>query len=209
MFKSTAQFIKNWPSPSTMPKKKQDAQPKAKKDVKSTKEMKKELEEKFYGQKQSKALRAQLKKLDLLEKVQKKEQQERQKEREAEHNTRPVKPVVQASQEVVDQPVKSIMVCRYLVDALHNKSYSKGWICPERCGDVHVIDEKQNIEEFLEMQRASVASERLLSKEEYDKFVDRREKEEMVFERRRERIKSGYEMFRDDPTMFEDVDGLS
>lgn len=191
-----------------MPKKNKEAQPKSKKDVKSTKEMKKELEEKSYGQKQSKTLRAQLKKLDLLEKLQKKEQQERQKEREAEQNMRPVKPVVQKPQEVVEQPVKSVMVCRYLVDALHNKSYFQGWTCPERCGDVHVIEEKQNIEEFLEMQRASVASDKLLSKEEYDRFVDRREKEEMMFERKKERIKSGYEMFKDDPMMFENVDGL-
>lgn len=186
-----------------MAKKKNELQPKPKKEVKSAKELKKELEKATFGQKQTKALRAQLKKLDILEQLQKKEQMERQKDmavrsKGAEKKT----DRVDKTEQVVDVP-RSAVICRYLMDALHDRTFSREWKCPDNCGDVHEMDEHQNVEDFLEMQRCKVVTDRMVSKEEYEQFVERREREESMHRRRKECIRSGVDMFRDNPGIFE------
>lgn len=169
--------------------------------MKSLQEQKKELMARCYGSKPSKELKNLMKKIEIQERTVRKEAEERKK-RENDIAMRTVvnKPKIAVKEEETKIEVKeSSMVCRFLIEALHSKTYNKEWKCPISCNDIHSIDENYNLEEFLKMKRASVATDKPITKEEYDEIVGRLEKEKKRFEAT---LKTGYDMFKSDPSLF-------
>merc|ERR1711915_70910 len=175
-----------------MPKKQQ---PKPK----SLAEQKKELLAKNYGQKQSKEVKNLLKKMEIQERLMKKQREEKMKQDDsAMRIVSNKKKEVQQKSEVQQAPeplIPTNMVCRYLIDALQNKTYSQNWKCPMyQCKDIHEIDENYNLEEFLELKRVAVANDKLITKSDYDEIVKRLEKEKKKFEENRGL--TGYDLYK-------------
>ncbi|KRH92482.1 hypothetical protein M153_5516000295 [Pseudoloma neurophilia] len=162
---------------------------------KSLAEQKKEILAKNYGSKQSKEVKNLLKKMEIQEKLKRKEIEEK-KLKEQENQLRivenkPKKPVQTIQQEQIELTKPSDMVCRFLIDALQNKTFKKDWKCPLNCSDIHEIT-NSNLEEFLEMKRVSVATDKMLDKEEYDKFIIKLEGEKKKFKA----ALTGYDLYK-------------
>lgn len=193
MFKNLVNSIRIFrPLPTNKMTKKQKS---TKAPEKSLAEQKKEILAKSYGTKQTKEVKNLLKKMEIQEKMKRKEIEDRKK-REEEVKLRTVenkpKKIVTAEateQTLIEEPTD--MVCRFLIDALQNKTYNKEWKCPINCQDIHEFD-NNNLEEFLEMKRVAVATNVLLTKEEYDKFIVKLEKEKKKFKA----TLTGYDLYK-------------
>lgn len=161
-------------------------------------EQKKEILAKTYGTKQSKEIKNLLKKMEIQEKLKAKEKENQNKKNEYILNVPTVKKEkINLKNDNLNENKNENqnLVCRYLILSLQNKTFSSNWKCPINCKDVHKINENQNLEEFLEMQRCSVQNHKLLDKNEYDLFVKKLEKEKKCFLTGIELFKKG--MFKD------------
>lgn len=191
-----------------MTKKQKGNKQQTKSGEKSLAEQKKEILAKNYGSKQSKEVKNLLKKMEIQEKLKRKEIEERRKKEEEVQlrvvENKPKKQTITIEKEDIPIP-PSNMVCRFLIDALQNKTFNKDWTCPLNCKDIHEFD-SSNLEEFLEMKRTSAATDKLLTKEEYDTFIIRLEGEKKKFKA----ALTGYDLYKKGLLKdIEDIDAFS
>lgn len=218
-------------------------QKKAQAQKKSAKELKKELEDKTFGMKnknKSGAIKKQLQKLEISASLErrKKKEQDAQKEKVLVQPKAPVGvdpktiPCVYFQKKLCtkgdkckyghetakpdsakEEPVDSGRVCRFLIDAMNQGSYSKGWSCPDRrCGDVHMLSEigarkdvEIGLEEYLELSRQNVGAHTPMTEELFLKWREKKLAEEQAHQSKVKQLsRMGRELFDARPEMFED-----
>lgn len=193
----------------------------AKKEQKSTKEQKKEIEDKSFGQKNKKKSRELQKQ---IEKINLKEKQQKQPEIKIKF-VQPKAPIgtdpkdimcvyflnkmcdkgdkckyghekKKVEQKVVIEQNTTRLVCRFLVDAINEGQMTKNWECPNRdCQDIHKLvevgDVEISLEEFIELKRQSIEEEELLTEDTFKEWKERKRKENEEHKRRVKLMRDG------------------
>ncbi|EPR78349.1 hypothetical protein SLOPH_1661 [Spraguea lophii 42_110] len=184
---------------------------KKKKVEKSAKELKKELEEKSYGQKNKKgsqALKKQLLKLDQAEKHQRiKKDNKAEKAKQAKLDKENKKADVEQVTPV--EVPRSKLVCRFLIDAL-NKNVTD-YKCPINCPDIHSLKEVTNdvelsLEEYIELSRLNISTSTPMTEEEFLRWRKKKDMEDKMHSLRVKALsenKTGTSLFCSNPEIFE------
>eukprot|EP00866_Antonospora_locustae_P002512 jgi/Antlo1/2512/1708 len=218
-------------------------QKKAQTQKKSAKELKKELEDKTFGMKnknKSSAIKKQLQKLEISASLErrKKNEQDIQKEKVLVQPKAPVGvdpktiPCVYFQKKLCtkgdkckygheiakpdstkDESLDNGKVCRFLVDAMNQGSYSRGWTCPDKCcRDVHMLSEigarkdvEIGLEEYLELSRQNVRAHTPMTEELFLKWREKKLIEEQAHQNKVKQLsRMGRELFDARPEIFED-----
>lgn len=203
-------------------------------EKKTTKEIKKEIEDKSFGMKNKKNSRELKKAFTKLSVQPKKEEAERivlvqprapigvdpktitcvyfinkmcDKGDKCKYgHEKPRVQVVEAKHET------TTLVCRFMIDAINEGQFSKNWICPNpKCMDIHKLSETTNveisIEEFIELKRQNIENETLITEELFNAW---KRKKRIEDEKHRAAVKAlregvcGTDLFKETPNMFVD-----
>ncbi|KAF7682762.1 Zinc finger CCCH domain-containing protein 15 [Astathelohania contejeani] len=122
------------------------------------------------------------------------------------------KPVEEKKEVVKD----SILVCRFLIDAMNSGQYGPSWKCPDiKCRDIHKLtdidknsDVEISLEEYLELSRLSIGDNlTLVTEETFKKWKEKKRKEEKAHAEKLKAMRegiSGAELFKCKPELFMD-----
>lgn len=110
---------------------------------------------------------------------------------------------------VKQEHAQSDLVCRFLIDALNENTYSANWVCPINCKDIHELknmEDKLSLEEFIEIRRLGCEGEPM-TKEEFVEWKRKKKLEDEMHKMRVKAMKSGLtgtDLFKERPDVFVD-----
>ncbi|KAF7693646.1 Zinc finger CCCH domain-containing protein 15 [Cucumispora dikerogammari] len=170
----------------------------------------KRIKEQNYGKRQTKELEKQLKNLELqLKKEQEKKKleiQEKQLQKlERERKLEFEKKVSEVQKEAELEKKENKLLCRFFIEAPIEIQRSKTFVCPmPGCVDLHELILELTLEDTLEMEMEKVRTGPKVDEKVFESFLKKYIKEKELFEKKRDAVKSGINLFTADPSLFKD-----
>lgn len=170
----------------------------------------KRIKEQNYGKKLTKEIEKQLKNLDLQlkeeQKKKKKEIEEKQIQKlERERKLEYEKKITEVQKEVEKEKKENKLICRFFVEAPIDIQRNGSFKCPNPgCIDLHELTNELTLEDTLEMEMEKVRKGPKIDETTFNNFLIKYIKERAIFEKQRDAVKSGINLFSADPSLFKD-----